>query len=451
LSDGGSDGDGDGGADGDSDGDGDGGSVMAYLTELETALIRFDGWLWTARNSSDGVLWLADIADTGEDRSDKYSSIVGNQLSPPFESMDMMGYAHDAQRALARIASIKGDAATEAKWQQRMATTAASLKEHLWRDEFGAAFDKERDGNKSYVTTLVHNNIRAMWHGIFSQAMADRFVAEHLMNTSEFWTPTPFPSIAASDPRFQNEDGNNWSGPPEGLTFQRAIRALENYGHHAELVMAGVKLKQALFQTMTYPQQINPFTTMPDGGHDCYGPMLLSLLEYTAMTTGIAVRPTTGTLMWSNINVNVNINGNGNSNTNVAADSMTAAADSVTAADSVPVHAPRNQPEFTFEQQLGASSFKLKGAADGTWVGTRNGVQLFACSGSTRVVTDADTGKVISVIGASSEKSVAVQLHLPGLTKAVQLTVAPNEEWAVDSSTGTVKRAKKVAFTLPFK
>ena len=87
LSDGGSDGDGDGGADGDSDGDGGGGSVMAYLTELETVLVRFDGWLWTARNSSDGVLWLADIADTGEDRSDKYSSIVGNQLSPPFESM----------------------------------------------------------------------------------------------------------------------------------------------------------------------------------------------------------------------------------------------------------------------------------------------------------------------------------------------------------------------------
>lgn len=40
---------------------------------------------------------------------------------------------------------------------------------------------------------------------------------------------------AASDARFQNLKGNNWSGPPEGLTFQRAIRALENYGHHAEV------------------------------------------------------------------------------------------------------------------------------------------------------------------------------------------------------------------------
>jgi hypothetical protein len=57
--------------------------------------------------------------------------------------------------------------------------------------------------------------------GIFDQTMADAFVSTHLMNKSEFWTPTPLPSIAASDPRFQNKDGNNWSGPPEGLTFQR--------------------------------------------------------------------------------------------------------------------------------------------------------------------------------------------------------------------------------------
>ena len=65
---------------------------------------------------------------------------------------------------------------------------------------------------------------------------------------SEFWTPTPLPSIAASDPRFENKEGNNWSGPPEGLTYQRAIRALESYGHHAELVLLGERQRQPVLR-----------------------------------------------------------------------------------------------------------------------------------------------------------------------------------------------------------
>ena len=76
---------------------------------------------------------------------------------------------------------------------------------------------------------IQHNNIRMMWHGAFSQSMADDFIAHHLMNTSEFWTNMPLPSIAINDPRFRKHpSGNDWSGPPQGLTIQRSIRALEN-------------------------------------------------------------------------------------------------------------------------------------------------------------------------------------------------------------------------------
>ena len=31
------------------------------------------------------------------------------------------------------------------------------------------------------MTTLVHNNLRMMWHQAFSQDMADQFVSAHLM------------------------------------------------------------------------------------------------------------------------------------------------------------------------------------------------------------------------------------------------------------------------------
>ncbi len=92
---------------------------------------------------------------------------------------------------------------------------------------------------------LLHNNIRVMDHGAFDQEMADRFIAHHMLNPKEFWTPMPLPSIAVNDAFFRNNDDNDWSGQPEGLTYQRAIRAIENYGHYAELTMIGKKPMEA--------------------------------------------------------------------------------------------------------------------------------------------------------------------------------------------------------------
>ena len=57
---------------------------------------------------------------------------------------------------------LQGDTAAHSKWTARMAETAAILKQRLWRESHGACFDRERDGNGSYVTMLVHNNLRAM-------------------------------------------------------------------------------------------------------------------------------------------------------------------------------------------------------------------------------------------------------------------------------------------------
>ena len=94
--------------------------------------------------------------------------------------------------------------------------------------------------------------------------------------------------------------GNDWSGPPEGLTLQRAIRALESYGHHTESVLIGLALTDALLSApgcsgnaslCHFPQQIDPFTALPYPGTG-YGPMMISLLEYTARRVGIVPLPT---------------------------------------------------------------------------------------------------------------------------------------------------------------
>ena len=143
-----------------------------------------------------------------------------------------------------------------------------------------------------------------MYWGSVSQRMADRFVKEHLLNPAEFWTPFPLPSVAACDPAFRNAPENNWSGQPEGLTYQRAILALETYGYDRLVTRLGEKLLAAVAGSgCRFTQQFDPFTGKPslvhavthqpvaaDGSEpiqDAYGPTLLACLEYVAHRFGI--------------------------------------------------------------------------------------------------------------------------------------------------------------------
>lgn len=73
----------------------------------------------------------------------------------------------------------------------------------------------------------------------------------------------PLPSVAVNDPLFRNVTTNNWSGQAEALTYQRAIRALENYGFYMLIPTLGRKLMQAIGSECRFVQQYDPFTGTP--------------------------------------------------------------------------------------------------------------------------------------------------------------------------------------------
>ena len=138
-----------------------------------------------------------------------------------------------------------------------------------------------------------------MYTGSFDQEMADDFIKYHLLNPEEFWTPMPLTSIAVNDPMFRNNPGNDWSGQPEALTYQRSIRALENYGHYAELTMIGGNFLNVIGKTYQFTQQFDPFysslsvATQKDG----YGPGILASLEFISRFYGIHI--TLDKVYWS--------------------------------------------------------------------------------------------------------------------------------------------------------
>ncbi len=283
-----------------------------YLDALAECLERFDAWLWRTRDSDgDGCLESFCVYDTGEDNALRYGDAPnycptdappeGSRVVP-LASMDVTSFSHACRDTLKQICLLRGDAAGAARWENAAAQVRRALKSRLWDEAKGALFDRDRTGRT--LPTLVHNSLRCMYWRSLDASMAERFVREHLLNPGEFDTPLPLPSVSVSDPLFRNAPENNWSGQCEGLTYQRALDALENYGYTWLLPHYGRKLLKALIDGgYVFTQQFDPFTAAPsrvgmishrvllpgeeEPFQDSYGPTLLSALEYIARLYGV--------------------------------------------------------------------------------------------------------------------------------------------------------------------
>ena len=292
-----------------------------WLERVAQGLRAFDEWLWRERDLGDGLLRSFCVYDTGEDNALRYGDAPcwWPQAEPPqgyqvvpMASMDLMSWSYACRESLSEICRIqrKYDAAED--WQRAAERVQAALVERLWDEERGACFDLTHDGRR--VDVLCHNTLRCMyWHSL-PQRCADRFVREHLLNPAEFDTPFPLPSVAANDPAFRNVPENNWSGQSEGLTWQRAILALDNYGYGDLVARYARRFVRGLTEAgLVFCQQYDPFTGAPslvstlthqplgpgETGpvQDAYGPTILACLAYLQRLYGIT--PRRGRLLFS--------------------------------------------------------------------------------------------------------------------------------------------------------
>ena len=276
------------------------GQNREYLKQLQESLSRFDAYLWRVRDSDgDGCLESWCQYDTGEDNACRYGDAPNwweAETPPqgyavvPMASMDFMSFSFSARDVLSKISHILGDGQAD-DWKARAETIRQKIIAYLWHEDRGACFDRDKHGHM--MPTLVHNNLRCMYWCSFTQAMADRFVSEHLLNPHEFWTPMPLPSVAANDPLFRNNPENDWSGQPEGLTYQRAIFALENYGYDFLLPALADKLFAAIGDRCHFTQQFDPFTGTTQSEKGGYGPTMLAALGYIERLYGVGLHGAT--------------------------------------------------------------------------------------------------------------------------------------------------------------
>lgn len=238
-----------------------------------------------------------------------------------------------------------------------------------------------------------------MYYGGFTQEMADQFIANHMLNPKEFWTPMPLPSIAVNDPLFRNIPSNNWSGQPQSLTYQRAIQALENYGHVAEITLLGRIYLSVMEKASFFPQQFDPFTAEPSEAKDGYGPSILSVLEYVARLYGVSI--SCDEVFWGGLQ--------------------------------------DGKYERTYTQRWDQDRYTLE-SRNGFFYGYINDIQVFRASHGVRIVTDLQ-GRIKAIIGIEQEP---VTTHLTIEDQSYDFTVKPNEVYAIENQ--RIIQIKQVAF-----
>jgi len=316
----------------------------------------------------------------------------------------VMSYAFDGEMKLAKIAAELNNGQAE-RWRTKAKATQKKLINYLWRPEKHACYDRGPDNR--FMDVLIHNNLRCMYYGIFTQQMADEFVRHHLLNPEEFWTPMPLVSIAANDPKFRNIPRNNWSGPPQGLTYQRALRALENYGHYAELTLVGERFLEVTGKTLKFTQQYDPQTGQPQhGGRSAtYGPSVLATLQYIAHLYGVELDEDR---VW---------------------------------------FSGRSHGKHThqYSQWWNGRAFTVRLNGD-VFEGLIEDRKVFTCSSNVRVVTDL-TGRLIQLVGISPKsQTVSIQWGESRQT----LTVKPNQTYTVKPKE-RFELERSVPFDYPYK
>ncbi len=406
-----------------------------YLNLLYHTLKDYDRYLWEYRDSNqDGCLESWCTWDTGEDNSKRFmrygvkdggwggEDAPVNQGKLPYASMDVMSYSCQTRAVLADISDILQNGEGNA-WRRKAQDVRDKLHDYLWIDEKNACYDRDCDNN--FMDVLIHNNLRCMYYGSFSQDMADRFLKYHLFNPDEFWTYVPLPSIAVNDPCFTNINFNNWGGQPEGLTYQRAIQALELYGHMAEIRIIGKKWITLLKETKRLVQQYDPFHgtpcvtrsegLAPEGeeterytdvvtlGPDGYGPTVLSALEYLAYLCGI----------------------------NIARDTIT-------------FSAAVDWPETIYVQHMFSHDYKLvrDGSVLQAYIDDR---KIFTCSCGVSITTDME-GRILYLWGIEEYAVPVILQQEQGEYRGI---IKPNQQVAPKNS-AFIQR-KQIAFDYPYR
>jgi len=270
----------------------------AFLSVAYAACSRWDLWLRQYRDTrKTGLVEGFCAYDTGHDNSPRWSGMPNRcpdadaRKCPPIASLprlcpDLSATVYSGRVALAQMAKALGKQAEADRWRNDAETIRQLILEKLYSPEDAAFYDLDAQGKLVRVRSDVIS--RVLGEHVLNpadkrdKAIFDAVWKRQLRNSSAFWAPYPFPSIAMDDPTFVRPiPPNSWGGASQALTALRAPRWMTHYGKTAEQRQLMHQWCIAILRNDDFRQQIDPLTgefTLPDPGG--YSPTALMFLSF---------------------------------------------------------------------------------------------------------------------------------------------------------------------------
>lgn len=205
----------------------------------------------------------------------------------PIETGMIASFAYRLKMALGQISSLIGDE-MDGIYFEEAETLRARIKNHFWVEGSCAYYDRDYRG--SFMPTLTIENLFMMYYGAPDKSSADKFVKTHLLNPDEFYTSFPLPTFPVNSVEFSNDENYRFGGQARGVTYRRAIKALERYGYHKELTDIGKRFISSIAETLSFTEQYDPLGGTPSGDkiRADYAPTASAALEFIARFYGVS-------------------------------------------------------------------------------------------------------------------------------------------------------------------
>lgn len=225
----------------------------SFVREMYPRLVKYHKWWYSDRDfnknglceygSTDGSV-IAAKWESGMDNAVRFdnSQIKNNHAkawSLNQESVDLNAYLQKEKIDLAKLAMVIGKTKDADVFMEEAQNLAQKIRQYFWSEKHGYFFDRNTDDN-SFIETFGPEGWTLLWTGVASNSQAEQ-VVKIMRDPKRFNTKVPFPTLDASNPKFDPLDGY-WRGPVWIDQACFGIEALEYYGFSKESELLERKL-----------------------------------------------------------------------------------------------------------------------------------------------------------------------------------------------------------------
>lgn len=216
-----------------------------FLADVYEPLKRFHAWYFANRRRPDGLFFWKHPYESGLDNSPRFSNRKESRFddTTKIAAIDLSSYLVLDSENMAAMALALGKAEDAEAFQKDGRELKDAINARLWDEASKMYFDRRDNGD--FVRVLSIAALTPLVAGVPTPERAAAVVAR-IEDPAEFNTPTPFPSVARSDPQFQKDC---WRGPVWVNMAYLAILGMERYGYGAQAKEMARRLVDGVYKT----------------------------------------------------------------------------------------------------------------------------------------------------------------------------------------------------------